>query len=138
MAEIDPQDRRLEMMYDEKEQSFQYNGEIRLNAYFNEKFNGKDLVGRLRKLSEEIRELDAVMRDALNTSELDVEAFLDECSDVVAVISHTINANFGKNLNDLCNMAVGKARIRERHPEYKHGKQKKGYCLNLSPAGTSR
>lgn len=136
MAKVNQQDIQLEMMYEEKLQSFKYNGEVRLNAYFNEKFNGKDLPGRLQKLKEELKELDEVITDALSSGELDIESFMDESADVVAVISHTINANFDKNLNDLCNMAVGKARIRERHPEFKHGKQKKRVCVHISPAGT--
>ncbi|MFV0587511.1 hypothetical protein [Bacteroides reticulotermitis] len=95
--------------------------EQQIMQYFDDKF-GKSIPHRMIKLREEEKELDmaefvcSASRDGKGKDE-----FLDEVSDVLAVITH-LGHCLGYTHGELLNMSYEKCRIRETDPDYKHSK----------------
>ena len=86
--------------------------ERKIMVYFDSKFYG-DISSRLRKLNEEVAELNKAEFEANR------EHFMDEVSDVLAVITH-IGHCLGYSSLYLLNKAYEKCKIRETNPGYKH------------------
>lgn len=97
--------------------------EARAIELFDKKF-GTNLLARLRKLNEEVRELNeavlmAIDSDGNLTTDIELlEHIDDEISDVHAVISH-MGGNRKKYNQELLEMAIDKVNGRETDPMYK-------------------
>ena len=93
--------------------------EEQIMRYFDEKL-GKSIPSRLKKLKEEQNELDLAGFICLSSRDgKGKEEFLDEVSDVLAVITH-LGHCLGYTHEQLLNMAYDKCMIREKNPSYKH------------------
>lgn len=77
---------------------------------------GREEIGRMTKLLEELEELNIEsLKYFVGNSK--TEYVLDEMSDVVAVIAHLCSI-FGTDLNKLLNQAYNKVVVREKDPNY--------------------
>ena len=99
------------------------NTEKEIMQYFDDKF-AMTLNSRMAKLREEVNELTAAeINIHLNTNENVEEEFIDEVSDVLAVIIH-LGHIIGYTCDELLQRAYDKCKIRETNPDYKHSKLK--------------
>lgn len=93
--------------------------EQQIMQYFDDKF-GRSIPHRMNKLREEEKELDVAEFVCFSSPNgKGKDEFLDEVSDVLAVITH-LGHCLGYTHEELLNMSYEKCRIRETNPNYKH------------------
>ena len=90
--------------------------EKNLLKIFNQKY-GTEIVSRLEKLSEEIKELDNSIA-GFTMGDNGIAEIKDEMSDVLALITHVCDI-VGTNTRQLLFEALDKAKGREKDQDYK-------------------
>lgn len=97
--------------------------EYKLLTVLDDKF-GRDLLSRMEKLDEELKELFEAFGDAYNgekgliNNPEKIDHLLDEVADTFVVLTHIADI-LGMNQRDMIDRVMDKLKKRETDPEYK-------------------